>query len=320
MIDLEVFVRQTIPLLLTVALLLALSGCSPANDAPDTDLGDRTIRAVATTGIVADMVENIGGERVEVTALMGTGVDPHLYKASEGDVRTLESADIIFYNGLHLEAGLAGVLERMGDRGRVVAITDGIDRSNLIAPPEFAGSYDPHVWFDVSLWMSTAATVRDVLTELDPDHTDIYRANTEKYLTELEELHQYVQTRATQIPEGKRVLVTAHDAFNYFGRAYGFEVRGLQGISTESEASTSDVQGLADFIVERDIPAIFIESSVPQRNVEALQAAVQAKGLNVRIGGELFSDAMGDPGTEEGTYLGMVRHNIDTIVSALNGE
>jgi manganese/zinc/iron transport system substrate-binding protein len=317
---LEVFMRQTIFLFLTIALLLMLSACNPASEAPDATLGNRTIRAAATTGIVADMVENIGGERVEVAALMGTGVDPHLYKASEGDVRTLESADIIFYNGLHLEAGLAGVLERMGDRGRVVAVTDGIERSILIAPPEFAGSYDPHIWFDVTIWMSTAETVRDALIELDPEHARLYRANAEEYMSEIEELHLYVQTRAAEIPEEKRVLVTAHDAFNYFGRAYGFEVRGLQGISTESEASTSDVQALVGFIVEREIPAIFIESSVPQRNVEALQAAVQAKGFDVRIGGELFSDAMGNPGTEEGTYSGMVRHNIDTIVSALKGE
>jgi manganese/zinc/iron transport system substrate-binding protein len=310
---------RRIPYLLLL-LILGLTACTPAGEEQDADLANRTIRAAATTGIVADMVENIGGERVEVTALMGTGVDPHLYKASEGDVRTLESADIIFYNGLHLEAGLSGVLERMGDRSSVLAITDGIERSKLIAPPEFAGSYDPHVWFDVSIWMSTGETVRDTLIELDPEHADLYRANTEEYLTELEELHQYVQARAAEVPEEKRVLITAHDAFNYFGQAYGFEVRGLQGISTESEASTSDIQDLVNFIVEREIPAIFIESSVPQRTVEALQAAVQAKGFDVQIGGELFSDAMGDPGTEKGTYPGMVRHNIDTIVSALKGE
>jgi manganese/zinc/iron transport system substrate-binding protein len=305
---------------LLLLLVLGLTACTPAGEAPEADLADRTIRAAATTGIVADMVENIGGERVEVTALMGSGVDPHLYKASEGDVRTLGSADMIFYNGLHLEAGLAGVLERMSDQSRVLAITDGIERSKLIAPPEFAGSYDPHVWFDVSIWMSTAESVRDALIELDPVHADLYRANAEGYLTELEELHQYVQARAAEVPEEKRVLITAHDAFNYFGQAYGFEVRGLQGISTESEASTSDIQELVNFIVEREIPAIFIESSVPQRTVEALQAAVQAKGFDVQIGGELYSDAMGDPGTEAGTYPGMVRHNIDTIVSALKGE
>lgn len=311
--------RKTIPLLLT-ALVLVTAACSPISNANNPDLANRTIRAVATTGMIADMTQNIGGERVEVAGLMGPGVDPHLYKASEGDVRTLENADIIFYNGLHLEAGLAGVLERMSATRSVYAVTDGIDRSVLIAPPEFEGAYDPHVWFDVELWMIAAEQVREAFIELDPGSADRYRANTQEYLAELEELHSYVQSRANEIPPEKRILVTAHDAFNYFGQEYGFEVRGLQGISTESEASTSDIQDLADFIAEREIPAIFIESSVPQRTVEALQAAVQAKGLDVEIGGELFSDAMGDPGTVEGTYPGMVRYNIDTIISALKGE
>lgn len=302
---------------LLLVLVLGLSACNAASTQDALDLSERPIRVVATTGMVADIAKNVGGERVTVAALMGTGVDPHLYKASEGDVRRLEEADVIFYNGLHLEAGLGGVLERMGDRRSVVAVTDGIERSNLIAPPEFEGAYDPHVWFDVSLWMQSVETVRDTFVRLDPQSADIYRSNSANYLAELEELHDYVQARAAELPSEQRVLVTAHDAFNYFGRAYGFEVRGLQGISTESEAGISDVQALADFIVANQIPAIFIESSVPRRNVEALQAAVRARGFDVLIGGELFSDAMGDPGTVEGTYIGMVRHNIDTIVSAL---
>jgi manganese/zinc/iron transport system substrate-binding protein len=299
---------------------VSLSACSPASDAGAADGSNRNIKAVATVGMVADVVKNVGGERVEVTGLMGPGVDPHLYKASEGDVRALEEADIVFYSGLHLEAGLSGVLERMGDLGNAIAVTDGVERSNLIAPPEFEGAYDPHVWFDVSIWMNTVPAVRDALIKLDPQGAEIYRANAEKYLVGLQELHDYVKERASELPEERRILITAHDAFNYFGRAYGFDVRGLQGISTQSESSTSDVQLLADFIVEMQVPAIFIESSVPQRNVEALQAAVRAKGFDVRIGGELFSDAMGDPGTVEGTYIGMVKHNIDTIVSALKME
>lgn len=305
---------------LLLVLVLGLSACNTASTQDVPDLSGRPIRVIATTGMVADIAKNVGGERVTVTALMGTGVDPHLYKASEGDVRKLEEADVIFYNGLHLEAGLGGVLERMGDHRSVVAVTDGIERSNLIAPPEFDGAYDPHVWFDVSLWMQSAETVRDTFARLDPQSADIYRANAANYLAELEELHDYVQVRAAELPGEQRVLVTAHDAFNYFGRAYGFEVRGLQGISTESEAGISDVQALADFIVVNQVLAIFIESSVPRRNVEALQAAVRAKGFDVLIGGELFSDAMGDPDTVEGTYIGMVRHNIDTIVSALKGR
>ncbi len=282
------------------------------------DVAERPIRAVATTGMITDIVQMVGGDRVEVAGLMGPGVDPHLYKASEGDVSKLAQADMIFYNGLHLEAGLSGVLERMHDTGtNVVAVTDGIDRSLLQAPAEFAGAYDPHVWFDVTLWMQAVERVRDAFIALDPGSTDLYQTNTTAYLAELEELDAYVRSQAETIPAEQRVLVTAHDAFNYFGRAYGFEVRGLQGISTETEASTGDVQELAGFIAEQRIPAIFIESSIPVRNVEAVQAAVQSQGHDVQIGGELFSDAMGAAGTAEGTYVGMVRHNIDTIVQAM---
>jgi len=306
---------------LVLVLLLFVTGCAgPAGEGGD-DLSQRPIRAVATIGMIADVVENVGSDRVEVTGLMGPGVDPHLYTASEGDVRRLQEADVIFFNGLHLEAQMGGVLERMGDGDRVtVAVADGIDRGRLLAPPEFAGAYDPHVWFDVTMWMEAVGAVRDALVELDPNSEGVYQKNAEAYLAELESLHQYVLEQAGRVPEEKRVLVTAHDAFNYFGQAYGFEVRGLQGISTESEASTADVQELARFIADRQIPAIFIESSVPQRNVEAVQAAVQAQGFDVAIGGELYSDAMGARDTQAGTYVGMVRHNIDTIVSALLGE
>lgn len=308
-------------LILTALLMFALTACDSSAVEDGDDLSQRPIRAVATIGMIADVVENVGGDRVDVTALMGPGIDPHLYAASEGDVRRLQEADIIFYNGLHLEAQMGGVLERMGDGDRItVAVADGVDRDRLLAPAEFAGAYDPHVWFDVTMWMEAVEVVRDALIELDPTSEGVYRENAERYLAELETLHEYVLEQAARVPEEKRVLVTAHDAFNYFGQAYDFEVRGLQGISTESEASTADVQELARFIADREIPAIFIESSVPQRNVEAVQAAVQAQGFNVIIGGELYSDAMGAAGTEAGTYVGMVRHNIDTIVSALLGE
>jgi manganese/zinc/iron transport system substrate-binding protein len=201
-----------------------------------------------------------------------------------------------------------------------VAVTDKIDRSDLDSPPQFAGNYDPHVWFDVTLWMKTVEQVRESLIEIDPDNRSTYEANAQAYLKELEDLHQYVLDQAGTLQPEQRVLITAHDAFNYFGRAYGFDVRGLQGISTEAQAGTADVQALADFIVEKQIPAIFVESSVPQRNVEAVQAAVRARGFEVEIGGSLFSDAMGTAGTPEGTYIGMVKHNIDTIVKALSGE
>ena len=307
--------------LVGLLILLLLSACAGGNTAGDAPISDRQINIVTTTGMIADIVKNIGGERVQVTALMGPGVDPHLYKASEGDVRLLQEADVIFYNGLHLEAQMGEVLERLNEFGvRTVAVTDKIDRSLLESPPEFAGNYDPHVWFDVMLWMSAAEQVKDTLLEVDPDSRSVYEANAETYFAQLEELHQYVLDQANTIPAEQRILITAHDAFNYFGRAYGFQVRGLQGISTEAQAGTADVQVLADFIVERQIPAIFVESSVPQRNVEAVQAAVQARGFDVKIGGSLFSDAMGTEGTPEGTYIGMVRHNIDTIVEALAGD
>jgi manganese/zinc/iron transport system substrate-binding protein len=303
-------------LLSIVMMLLAACGRPIASTPPD-DLAQRPINAVTTIGMIGDIVKNVGGERVKVTGLMGPGVDPHLYKASEGDVIRLGEADIVFYNGLHLEAAMGRVFERMGDRIKTVAVTDYIDRDLLFIPEQFEGNYDPHVWFDVTMWMSATERVRDALIEMDPTHAETYRANAADYLSQLAELDNYVKTQAATLPPEKRVIITAHDAFNYFSRAYGFEVRGLQGISTASEAGTADVQGLANFIVERKIPAIFIESSVPVRNVEAVQEAVHAQGWDVQIGGELFSDAMGTPGTEEGMYIGMVKHNIDTIVKAL---
>jgi manganese/zinc/iron transport system substrate-binding protein len=232
----------------------------------------------------------------------------------------MAEADIIFYNGLHLEAKMADVLEQMDGRVRTVAVTNRIERDVLLAPPEFEGNYDPHVWFDVTLWMAAAEQVRDALVELDPDSTQLYQDNAAAYLADLADLDSYVREQAGRVPEQQRVLITAHDAFNYFGRAYGFEVRGLQGISTAAEAGTADVQGLAAFIIERQIPAVFVESSVPSRYIEAVQAAVNAQGEDISIGGELFSDAMGSTGTAEGTYNGMVRHNIDTIVGALLGQ
>ena len=293
-----------------------LAACTPP--APPEEQGK--LRVVTTVGMIADVVKEVGGERVRVTGLMGPGVDPHLYKASEGDVRRLFRADVVFYGGLHLEARMGEVLEEMGGRTRVVAVTDAVPRGLLLAPAEFEGAYDPHVWFDVRLWMRTVPLIARTLAEEDPAHAAEYRTRAAAYLRELEALDAHVRRQAARVPREQRVLVTAHDAFNYFGRAYGFEVRGLQGISTAAEAGTADVQALADFIARRRIPAVFVESSLPRRSVEAVQEAVRARGWEVRIGGELFSDALGDAGTAEGTYPGMVRHNIDTIVSALLGE
>lgn len=303
------------PLLLVLCATL-LAGCTPPEPAEESD----RLNVVTTVGMIKDAAENVGGRHVRVTGLMGPGVDPHLYKASEGDVRRLYRADVIFYGGLHLEARMAEVLAEMGERTRSVAVSEAIPSDSLRAPPEFQGAYDPHVWFDVRLWMMTVPRITETLAQADPAHAADFRANAARYLAELEALDRYVRAQAARVPEEKRVLVTAHDAFNYFGRAYGFQVRGLQGLSTASEAGTADVQELAEFIAGRRIPAVFVESSIPRRNVEAVQEAVAARGWRVRIGGQLFSDAMGSAGTPQGTYVGMVKHNIDTIVSALLGE
>ena len=307
---------------LAVAVLL-LAACNGGTGNAES-AGDRVdggpLRIVATLGQIADAVRRVGGDAVDVQALMGPGVDPHLYRASESDITRLESADAVFWNGLHLEAGLTGVLERIEDLGiRSVRVTDGIDRARLLAPPEFAGAYDPHVWFDLELWTVVVASVRDGLIAMDPAREAMYRSNAGTYIAEIEALDAYVRQQAETVPAGIRALVTAHDAFNYFARRYDFEVRGLQGISTESEASTADVQDLAQFISERGIRAVFVESSVPDQGVQAVIEAAGARGHAVVVGGEIFSDAMGEAGTAEGTYLGMVRHNIDTIVNGLMG-
>ena len=291
----------------------ASAGCAGGGAGGD----DSRLQAVATIGMIADVVGRVGAERVRVQGLMGPGIDPHLYRASAGDVRTLSRADIIFYNGLHLEAAMGDVLEQMRGKIQTVAVTNGVDRNVLLAPPEFKGAYDPHIWFDVSLWMHAVTAIERALSARDTAGAATYQANARAYLAELDTLHRWVQARALEIPAERRVLVTAHDAFIYFGRAYGFEVKGLQGISTVSEAGTGDVQGLADLIVERKIPAIFIETSIPRRTIAAVQAAARSRGFEPRIGGSLFSDAMGDAGTPEGTYIGMVRHNVNTIVDAL---
>ena len=302
---------------LLLMFIFVYTGCDPKQQ-PDASIGGK-LRVVTTIGMITDIVKNVGGERVEVTGLMGPGVDPHLYKASAGDVHRLTSVQLIFYNGLHLESKMGDILAKMSGNTKTVAVTDAVDRNLLLTPPEFEGQYDPHLWFDVTLWMKAVGKVRDTLSEFDSDNTLMYWSNAERYLAKLAELHEYVKAQSERVPSEQRILVTAHDAFNYFGKAYGFEVRGLQGISTATEAGIADVQELATFIAEKRIPAIFVESSVSPRSLKAVQAAVNSKGFNVEIGGQLYSDAMGNDGTPEGTYIGMVRHNIDTIVTALIG-
>ncbi len=294
-----------------------LAGCGQQSSA-SADLSQRQIKVTTTVGMIKDIVQNVGGERVVVAGLMGPGVDPHLYKPSASDVQKLDQADVIFYGGLELEGRMTDIFVKQARNGKpTFPVSEGISPDKLRTPPEFQGKYDPHIWFDVTLWQEAARTVNSELAKLDPGSKDLYQRNTEAYLKQLDELHQYVTTQAASLPAESRILVTAHDAFGYFGAQYGFEVRGLQGMSTATEAGAADVQNLADFIAERKIKAIFVESSVPQATIEAVQKAVQSRGWDVQIGGQLFSDAMGADGTPEGTYIGMVRHNVDTIIGAL---
>lgn len=300
-------------LALTAFTLIGVAGCggSPVNPG-----GDK-LNIVTTTTMITDLVKHIGGDSVRVQGLMGSGVDPHLYKASEGDVSKLTGADVVFYSGLHLEGKLVDVFEKMGRNSNTVALTDTLDRSGLIGSEYFASSYDPHIWFDIGYWKQITAYLTDRLSELDPGHAAYFERNKDAYLEELDALEEEVRQTIATLPEDKRILVTAHDAFNYFGQAYGFEVVGLQGLSTATEAGVQDVQNLAKLIIDRRVKAIFVETSVPKRTIEALQQAVKARGFDVQIGGTLYSDALGDPGTDAGDYIGMFRHNVRTIVEAL---
>jgi manganese/zinc/iron transport system substrate-binding protein len=281
---------------------------------------DGRIRVVATIGQIADAVTNVGGDLVQVEALMGPGIDPHLYKASEGDIFTLLDADLILYNGLHLEGRMGEVLDEFAAEKVVVPVAENIPHDQLLFPEQFAGQYDPHVWFDPTLWAYVVERVEQALIEVDPENAETYAANADAYLAELAAMDAESLAKIATIPEENRVLVTAHDAFNYFGRHFGLEVVGLQGMSTETEAGVGDLQDVTNLIVELGVPAIFVESSVSPRTIEAVQAAVRDRGHEVAIGGELFSDAMGAEGTVEGTYLGMVEHNVDTITEALGGS
>lgn len=291
-------------------------GCVPSRDRSEIQ-GETPLRVVATTSIVGDTVARVGGQRVRIHTLMGPGIDPHLYKATEGDVQRIAQAHVVFYNGVHLEAKMASVFEKIRKRVRTVAIAEGIPREKLLWADSENHTPDPHVWFDVSLWRLTLPTISQALSEVDPASSETFRHNAALYDVELAQLEEFVRAETSKIPPAQRVLITAHDAFRYFGRAYGFDVVGLQGLSTASEAGTADIDRLARLIVERKIRAIFVESSVPTRTVEAVQQAVRANGFHVEIGGELFSDSLGDYGTQAGTYAGMVRHNVETIMKAL---
>jgi len=300
---------------LLLPLLLLLAACAPADRPRDGARDDGRLRIVATTSILADLAREIAGDRADVTGLMGPGVDPHLYRASEGDVARMSRADLILYNGLGLEGRMGEVLNRLGDRTHAVA--GAIPAERRLRSEDFEGQFDPHVWMDARRWADAARALADHLATHDPEGADAYRANADRYAETLDRLDGYVRQRIEAIPAPQRVLVTAHDAFGYFGEAYGMEVRGLQGLSTATEAGTADVQGLAAFVAERRIPALFVETSVSPRAIEAVREAVRARGFDVQLGGDLYSDALGGPGSGAETYEGMLRHNADTIASAL---
>ena len=279
---------------------------------------EQPLKITATTTMVADLARSVGGDRVAVETLMGPGVDPHLYKAAASDVTKLQRADVILYSGLLLEGKMQDIFTKLAQsKRRVHAVTDSIPRDRLLAPPQFEGHYDPHVWFDVPLWKLSIDTVLNALVGADPAHKEAYERRADEARARMDALHEWALKKAAELPPERRILVTSHDAYNYFGRAYGFQVVGLQGISTVSEAGLADVAKLSDFIREKGIKAVFVESSVPHDTIERISDETGAK-----IGGEIFSDAMGTPGQMEngydlGTYEGMIKHNLTTIVEAL---
>jgi len=299
--------------LVLIGSLFGLTGCAKKES---TGAKEKLV-IVTTTGMIKDAIQQVAGEHAEVIALMGPGVDPHLYKATQGDLEKLTNADIVFYNGLHLEGKMGDVLEKLGHSKAVVAVAKDIPDSLLRAVPGFGGTHDPHIWFDVKLWENAVRTISNTLQQQDPAHANLYASNADRFATQLDSLHEAVKQRIAEIPEQQRVLITAHDAFGYFGDAYHIHVRGLQGISTVAEFGVRDVTDLVNFIIERKIKAIFVETSVSQKSIEAVAEGCKQKGWEIKIGGSLFSDAMGAEGTPEGTYTGMVSANVKTIVDAL---
>lgn len=277
------------------------------------------LRSIASVGMVADLVRQVGGDRVEVRQIMGSGVDPHLYKATRDDVRLLMGAELIFYSGLMLEGRLTDTLIRIGNRKPVIAVTERIPQEQLLRPDGGGDHWDPHVWMDVEAWSMCVTVISDQLCLLDKASEHQFRARAEVLQAELKSLHEYGLKCINSIPRDRRVLITSHDAFSYFGRAYGLEVIGVQGLSTESEAGLRRINELVDLIVERRIAAVFVESSVPRRNILALIDGSKSRGQQVIIGGELYSDAMGADGTYEGTYIGMLDHNFTVVARALGG-
>ena len=316
--------------LMVLALLASASGCDDAGSGPGAGAGPapgpagagKRLRVASTTTMIGDLVRRIGGDRVDLKIIMGPGVDPHTFKPSPGDIGELRKADVVFYNGLHLEGKMVETFEH-SLKDKAVAVAESVPKQRLLSWQEGeGGAYDPHVWFDVQLWAVVAQTVCDTLASRDPTGAEDYKGRAAELVRSLRSLDEYARQKLATVPKEKRVLVTSHDAYGYFGKAYDVEVRGLQGISTETEAGIQAINAAVDFIMARKIPAVFVESSVSHKTIERVQADCKGRGFNVVIGGELYSDAMGQPGEHPGydvhTYEGMVRYNVDTIVAALN--
>ncbi|WP_224824131.1 metal ABC transporter solute-binding protein, Zn/Mn family [Cognatishimia sp. MH4019] len=278
------------------------------------------LNVVTTTGMIGDAVKEVGGDLVEVRTLMGPGVDPHAYRQTRSDIVAMANADLVLWHGLYLEAQMEGFLGELAGQTSVVAVAEQLPRNLLIGHDDYDDKFDPHVWMNPNLWALVVANVRDALIVQQPAHEEDFRANADAHLQDVQALAGYASNVLGSVPPESRVLLTAHDAFNYFGSAYGFEVMGIQGISTESEAGLQRISELVDMLVERNIRAVFVESSVSDRNIRALIEGAAAAGHTVEIGGELFSDAMGAADTYEGTYLGMIDHNVTVISRALGGE
>ncbi|MEM9122171.1 MAG: zinc ABC transporter substrate-binding protein [Pseudomonadota bacterium] len=293
-------------------MVLGPSGAARASTAP--------LKVVCTTGMIGDAARAIAGERATVEQLMGSGIDPHAYRQTRTDIKSLVQSDLVLWNGLYLEAQMEEFLLQLGEKQSVVAVAEQVPEDLLIAHDDYEGRFDPHLWMDPARWARVVRAVADALVAADPGGADAYREGEAAYAAEVEAVGAYALEVLGSVPEPARVLISAHDAFNYFGDAYGYEVLGIQGISTESEAGLRRIEELVDLLVERKIPAVFIESSVSDRNVKALIEGAGAAGQPVTIGGELFSDAMGAPGTYEGTYPGMIDHNATLIARALGGE
>ena len=302
--------------MLLIGIPFLLGACSKESETSNTPHSDR-IQIVTTISQIGEPIEVIGGDRVEVESLMGPGVDPHLYKATQGDINKLQSADIILYSGLHLEGNMGEVFAKMSENKTTVGLGESLDKGKLLSDED--GAIDPHIWFDVDLWKEALGAAVEELKKLSPDDADYFEENKQKYFSQLDDLKKEAVEKMSSIPQEQRVLVTAHDAFGYFGRMYDIEVIGLQGLSTEDEVGLSDIGSTVKLLIEKQVPAVFVESSINKSSIQAVIDGASKEGLEVTLGGELYSDAMGTKGTEEGTYLGMYRHNVNTIYHALTG-